>query len=107
MSGYRGFSSKQDYEKHYSGPLPQWEMDAMEAYAKEAEEERMARLIDIAAELRHETDGAYLLFDGRTQKHKDGRVQDISVWVPKSQVEKNEDGTFTMPEWLALEKGFI
>ena len=28
-------------------------------------------------------------------------------WVPKSQVEDNGDGTFTMPEWLAFDKGFI
>jgi hypothetical protein len=28
-------------------------------------------------------------------------------WVPKSYVENNEDGTFTMPVWLAKEKGFI
>jgi hypothetical protein len=27
--------------------------------------------------------------------------------VPKSQVEQNDDGTFTMPEWLAKDKGFI
>lgn len=67
----------------------------------------MSKLIDIAAELRHETNSAYLLFDGTQQKHDDGRIQDICKWVPKSQVENNEDGTFTMPEWLALDKGFI
>jgi len=37
---YRGFESKAAYEKYYSGPLPQWELDAMAAYSKEAEEER-------------------------------------------------------------------
>ena len=53
-------------------------------------------LVDIAAELRGETDKAFRLYDGaRTE------------WVPKSQVENNEDGTFAMPEWLAKEKGFI
>lgn len=109
MSGYRGFQSKAEYENYYSDVTNyKHELSAMEAYVKEAEEERMAqKLIDIAAELRHETPGAYLLFDGRQQKHKDGRTQDICIWVPKSQVENNEDGTFTMPEWLALEKGFI
>lgn len=40
MAGYRGFESKAAYEKHYSGPLPQWELDAMAAYTKEAEQER-------------------------------------------------------------------
>lgn len=54
------------------------------------------KLIDIAAELKGETDKAYRIFDGsRTE------------WVPKSQVEDNGDGTYTMPEWLAQEKGFI
>lgn len=53
-------------------------------------------IIDIAAEIRAETDKAWLLFDG-----------DQSVWVPKSQVERNDDGTFGMPEWLAHDKGLI
>lgn len=53
-------------------------------------------IIDITAEIRGETDKAWRLYDGsRTE------------WVPKSKVEKNDDGTFAMPEWLAMEKGFI
>jgi hypothetical protein len=54
------------------------------------------RLIDIAAKIRVETDKAWKIYDGSKTE-----------WVPKSQVERNDDGTFTMPEWLALEKGFI
>lgn len=53
-------------------------------------------LIDISAELRHETPKAFLLFDGAREE-----------WVPKSMTENNRDGTFTMPEWLAADKGFI
>ncbi len=53
-------------------------------------------LIDIAAEIKGETDKAYRLFDGETTE-----------WVPKSLVEDNRDGTFTMPEWLAVDKGFF
>lgn len=53
-------------------------------------------LIDSACELKHETAKAYLVNDGA----KD-------VWLPKSQVEHNDDNTFTMPEWLAKEKGLI
>ncbi len=56
----------------------------------------MAKLIDIAGEKRGETDRGIRLYDGKTTE-----------WVPKSQVEENDDGTFTMPEWLAKEKGFI
>lgn len=54
------------------------------------------RLTDVAAEIRGETDKAIRLYDGAKTE-----------WVPKSQVENNGDGTFTMPEWLAQDKGFI
>ena len=60
-------------------------------------------IIDIAADLHHETDNAYLLADGREKA--DGSP--MKEWVPKSKVENNGDGTFAMPEWLAQEKGFI
>jgi hypothetical protein len=53
-------------------------------------------IIDIAAELRGETEKAFKIYDGNKTE-----------WVPKSQVEANDDGTFTMPIWLAKEKGFI
>jgi len=56
------------------------------------------KLVDIEAELRHETpgdNGAYLLFDGTKE-----------VWVPKSLVE-HDHGIFAMPEWLAKDKGLI
>lgn len=64
------------------------------------------KLIDIAAELRHETDKAYLIYDGRDENIK-GEKKELRTWIPKSKCEMNDDGTFTMPEWLALEKGFI
>lgn len=32
-------------------------------------------------------------------------LRDKLVWCPKQFVEDNGDGTFTMPEWLAIEKG--
>jgi hypothetical protein len=54
------------------------------------------KLTEIAAEVRGDTEKAYRLFDGVKTE-----------WVPKSLVEDNQDGTFTMPEWLAKEKGFI
>jgi hypothetical protein len=65
-------------------------------------------LIDISAVIRHETDYAYLLYDGRSEIKKGDTVpSELRVWVPKSQVENNGNGTVTMPEWLAQEKGFI
>jgi hypothetical protein len=54
-------------------------------------------IVDIAGELRRETDRAFLIFDGTKE-----------VWLPKSLVEHDaQDGTFAMPEWLALDKGLI
>lgn len=53
-------------------------------------------LVDVAAELLHETEKGLLLFDG-----------DRKEWVPKAKVEDNGDGTYAMPEWLAQEKEFI
>ena len=54
-------------------------------------------LADIKAEKKGETDLAYRIFDGI-----------VTVWVPKSEVEYDEDaGVFTMPEWLAIDKGLI
>lgn len=65
-------------------------------------------LVDISAVLRHETDKAYLLYYGRSEiKKGDSAPSEVRVWVAKSQVEDNGDGTWAMPEWLALEKGFI
>ena len=55
-----------------------------------------SELFDLTAEIKGETSKAIRLYDGKKTE-----------WVPKSQVEDNGDGTFTMPEWLAKEKGFI
>ena len=32
---------------------------------------------------------------------------DKDYWLPKSLTENNGDGTFTIPEWLAIEKGIV
>ena len=55
------------------------------------------RLCDIEAKVVRETRDAWLLDVGN----------DKPVWVPKSKVEDNQDGTFTLPEWLAIEKGIV
>lgn len=58
--------------------------------------ERKRELVDISAQIRGETEKAWRLYDGA-----------VTEWVAKSQVEENGDGTFTMPLWLAKEKGFV
>lgn len=55
-----------------------------------------SNIVDVEAEIKGETERAWKLYDGTT-----------TAWVPKSQVERGEDGSFAMPEWLALDKGFI
>lgn len=67
-----------------------------------------SNLIDISAELCHETDKAYLVYDGRSEiKKGDTSASELRIWLPKSMVEYDGNKTFTMPEWLALDKGFI
>lgn len=53
-------------------------------------------IVDIHADLKHETEKAYLISDGSRE-----------AWIPKSQCERNDDGTFSMPEWIAMDKGLI
>lgn len=55
-----------------------------------------SELVDLNGVLRGETDAAFrVVIDGK------------SVWLPKSQVENNGDGTWTMPRWLAEEKELV
>jgi hypothetical protein len=62
----------------------------------------MGKEIEICAEIKRETPAAFLVSDG-----------DSDQWIPKSQVKMDQDGgpgdtvVFTMPEWLAIEKGFV
>ena len=66
----------------------------------------MGRLepVEFCGELRHETEKAYCVYDGARE-----------VWIPKSQTQEarqiggnnSSDWEFTIPEWLAKEKGII
>ena len=58
--------------------------------------DRQANRVDIEAEVVGETEMALKLSDGT-----------VIEWVPKSQVEDNGDGTFSMPEWIAKEKELL
>lgn len=56
-------------------------------------------LIDLAGEIRHETERAFLFWDGTDKK---------PVWLPKSLCKWDEQSReMTMPEWIAIEKGLI
>lgn len=56
----------------------------------------LSDLTDIAAVLVRETERAFLISDGVTE-----------AWVPKAEVEHDGAGIFTMPEWLAKDRGLI
>ena len=53
-------------------------------------------IVDIDIDYISETEKAYRVSNG-----------DKKFWLPKSQVEYDGAGTFSMPEWLADEKGLI
>ena len=54
-------------------------------------------LVDLAGELRGETERAWRFFDG-----------EHTVWLPKSLCEWDErDKVMTMPEFVAFEKGLL
>ena len=67
----------------------------------------MADTVEIEAELVHESEGAYQIWDGQTYNNGFGEGAHKVVWVPKSLTEYDGDSTFTMPEWLAKDKGLI
>ena len=57
--------------------------------------------VEFCGEIKHETDKAYLVYDGENE-----------VWIPKSQIQdchcvSGSNLEFTTPEWLAEEKGII
>lgn len=64
----------------------------------------MDNLIEFCGEVRHETEKAYLVFDGEHE-----------TWIPKSMIRserivassRSDDRVFEIPEWLAREKGIV
>jgi hypothetical protein len=63
----------------------------------------MTKLVDIDADLVHETANAYCVkIDDDTFEKEAKRY-----WLPKSVTENNGDGTFTLPEYIATEKGLV
>lgn len=54
----------------------------------------MVETVEVNAELVHETELAYLIDD-------DGKRH----WLPKSKTEYDGKVTFTIPDWMATEKG--
>jgi hypothetical protein len=53
-------------------------------------------LVDIAGEIRVQTEKAIQFYDGK-----------VTVWLPRSQIEIGDDGTVAVPEWLVKANGLI
>jgi hypothetical protein len=73
---------------------------------------RSSKLVDVECVVRRETEKGLAVADGSTETitMAGGRkvTREKMVWLPKALVEVNaDDGTVTMPEWLAVEKGLV
>ena len=70
----------------------------------------MARsdLVDIACKIMMDdpTRKAVAVSDGTTEKFE-GQERVKWYWLPRSLTQINADGTVTVPEWLAIEKGLV
>lgn len=72
-------------------------------------------LIEISAEYRMEKGGGMAIWTGDYVKNQEGEdvIDDQGnkrenwIWLPKSQVDRTEEKVFTLPYWLAKEKGLI
>jgi len=54
-------------------------------------------IIEISGEVQGDSDKAYRFYDGKKTE-----------WIPKSQCEwDTKDKIMQMPEWLAIDKGFL
>jgi hypothetical protein len=70
-----------------------------------------SNLVDIACEIMQEREKAIAVADGTMETITYGKgLADERLkwfWLPRSAIEINDDGTVTMPESLAMEKGLI
>jgi hypothetical protein len=70
-----------------------------------------SNLVDIACEIVQEREKAIAVADGTMEEITYGHGLTNKrlkwFWLPRSAIEINDDGTITMPESLAVEKGLI
>jgi hypothetical protein len=57
---------------------------------------RTPEIVDVDVEIHAQTERAVQVYDGER-----------TVWLPRSQIELNDNGTISMPFWLAREKELI
>ena len=66
-----------------------------------------SNLIDVALDLKQDREKSWAVSQGEYDVDDKGRRREKWIFLPKALVEKNDDGTFTMPESLTMEKGLI
>ena len=68
--------------------------------------DRDDKLVDVECMVRIRREKAIGVADG-TMEGKGRHEQEKIFWLPLSLVQENDDGTVTMPTWIALQKGLI
>ena len=73
-----------------------------------------SNLVHIACKIRNNdpAKAAIAVADGTTEEAFDRLTGEVIerekwFWLPRSQTQINSDGTVTIPEWLAIEKGLV
>ena len=66
----------------------------------------MSKLVNITCEVVARREKSIAVADGTTEKYQ-GREKLKWFWLPLSVTQENDDGTVTIPEWLAQERGLI
>jgi hypothetical protein len=73
-----------------------------------SDQARKSDLVDIACEVRRDRPGdkSIAVADG-SRETVNGREREKWFFLPRAEIEVNDDGTVTMPEWLAYDRGLI
>ena len=69
----------------------------------------MSRTVDVECRVIRRNPNSIVVVDGGVMKIPGANGQmierEIEYILPKGHVEENDDGTITMPEWLAIDRG--
>jgi hypothetical protein len=67
--------------------------------------DRSDKLVDVECVVRLRREKAIAVADGTMLDKGTRHEREKYFWLPLSLVQENDDGTVTMPEFLAIEKG--
>jgi hypothetical protein len=66
-----------------------------------------SEVVDIECVVRIDKEKSIGIADGTVEKKGKWAGREKLFWLPKSLVEINDDGTVTMPRWLAEQEGLV